>query len=158
MDFELTEAQREYRDRARSFAQEQLLPGYRDRERDGRIDPKLRCEIGTLGLIAPELPTELGGRGMDRLTAGLITEEIGRGDINVAYLQVVGSLVGQILAGNAVPEVAHEWVTRMQRRGDRRDRPHRAPCRVGCGHAGTHRRPRRRPLGARRGEVAVVRR
>lgn len=115
MDFELTGAQREYRDRARRIAREQLLPGYRQRERSGRIDPELRREIGALGLIAPELPTELGGRGADRLTAGVVTEEIGRGDINVAYLQVVGSLVGQILAGNAAPDVAHEWVPRICR-------------------------------------------
>ena len=110
MDFELTDAQCEYRDRARGIARGQLLPGYRDRERNGRIDPELRREIGALGLIAPELPTGLGGRDQDRLTAGVVTEEIGRGDINVAYLQVVGSLVGQILAGNAAPEVAQEWV------------------------------------------------
>jgi cyclohexanecarboxyl-CoA dehydrogenase len=113
MDFDLTETQREYRDRARGIAEEKLLPGYQARERSGRIDPELRREIGRLGLIAPELPTELGGRGMDRVTAGVATEEIGRGDINVAYLQVVGSLVGQILAGNATPEIAHEWVPRI---------------------------------------------
>lgn len=113
MDFELTDTQREYRDRARALARERLLPGYRDRERAGRIDPQLRREIGRTGLIAPELPVELGGRGVDRLTSGVVTEEIGRGDINVAYLQVVGSLVGQILAGNAEPGVAKEWVPRI---------------------------------------------
>jgi cyclohexanecarboxyl-CoA dehydrogenase len=113
MDFALNDAQREYRDRARAIAQELLLPGYPERERAGRIDPALRREIGALGLIAPELPVELGGRGADRLTAGVVTEQIGHGDINVAYLQVVGSLVGQILAGNAAPEVAKEWVPRI---------------------------------------------
>jgi cyclohexanecarboxyl-CoA dehydrogenase len=113
MDFELTETQREYRDRARGIAEKELLPGYQARERSGRIDPELRREIGRLGLIAPELPTELGGRGLDRITAGVVTEEIGRGDINVAYLQVVGSLVGQILAGNATPEIAQAWVPRI---------------------------------------------
>jgi cyclohexanecarboxyl-CoA dehydrogenase len=113
MDFAPTEAQQEYRDRARALATEHLLPGYRDRERAGRIEPALRKEIGAAGLIAPEIPVELGGRGLDRLTSGLVTEEIGRGDINVAYLQVVGSLVGQILAGNAVPEVARAWVPRI---------------------------------------------
>ncbi|MDN5918083.1 MAG: acyl-CoA dehydrogenase family protein [Pseudonocardia sp.] len=73
MDFELTETQRGYRDLARGIAQEQLLPGYRERERRGRIEPELRREIGALGLIAPELPTELGGRDLDRLTAGVVT-------------------------------------------------------------------------------------
>jgi cyclohexanecarboxyl-CoA dehydrogenase len=113
VDFEVTDIQREYRDRARTFARERLLPGYQERERTARISPELRREIGGLGLIAPEIPVELGGRGLTRLASGLITEEIGRGDINVAYLQVVGSLVGQILAGNAQPEVAKEWVPRI---------------------------------------------
>jgi cyclohexanecarboxyl-CoA dehydrogenase len=113
MDFELTDSQREYRDRARTVAEKQLLPAYRDRERAGRIEPELRQEIGGLGLIAPEIPVELGGRGLDRLTCGIVTEEIGRGDINVAYLQVVGSLVGQILAASAPPELARHWVPRI---------------------------------------------
>jgi cyclohexanecarboxyl-CoA dehydrogenase len=113
VDFELTGSQRDYRDRARAIAQDQLLAGYQARERDGRIEPGLRREIGRLGLIAPELPAGLGGQGADRLTTGVITEEIGRGDINVAYLQVVGSLVGQILAGHAPAELAKEWVQRI---------------------------------------------
>ena len=113
MDFTLTETQLAFRERARTLAQEVLLPGYQARERAGRIEPELRREIGGLGLIAPELPPELGGRGTDRLTTGVVTEEVGRGDLPVAYLQVVGSLVGQILASNAPPEVAKEWVPRI---------------------------------------------
>jgi len=113
MDFELTDAQREYRERARTVAQQRLLPSYQARERSGRIEPELRREMGRLGLIAPELTVELGGQGADRLTAGVVTEEIARGDINVAYLQVVGSLVGQLLADNATPEVAKEWVPQI---------------------------------------------
>jgi cyclohexanecarboxyl-CoA dehydrogenase len=113
MDFDLSDTQRDYRDRARMVAEKRLLPGYAEREQAGRIDPELRREIGGLGLIAPEIPVALGGRGVDRLTSGIVTEEIGRGDINVAYLQVVGSLVGQILAGNARPDIAQEWVPKI---------------------------------------------
>ena len=113
MEFELSAEQRDYRDRARAVATERLLPGYQERERARRIEPELRAELGGLGLIAPEIPVALGGRGADRLTSGLIAEEIGRGDINVAYLQVVGSLVGQILAANATPAVAEEWVPKI---------------------------------------------
>jgi cyclohexanecarboxyl-CoA dehydrogenase len=110
MDFAFSDEQQEYRDRAREVATKRLLPEYQARERAGRIDPELRRELGSQGLIAPEIPVQYGGRGLDRVTSGVITEEIGRGDINVAYLQVVGSLVGQILAGNARPEVAQQWV------------------------------------------------
>ena len=113
MDFAFSDGQQEYRDRAREVATKRLLPEYQARERAGRIDPELRRELGSQGLIAPEIPVEYGGRGLDRVTSGVITEEIGRGDINVAYLQVVGSLVGQILAGNARPEVAHQWVPKI---------------------------------------------
>lgn len=113
MYFDLTDVQMEYRDSARAVAQERLLPEYQARERAGRIEPELRREIGKLGLIGPEIPVGLGGRGLDRVTSGVVTEEIGRGDINVAYLQVVGSLVGQILAGNATPDVAQHWVPRI---------------------------------------------
>ena len=113
MDFELSDEQRDYRDRARAIATKQLLPEYQARERAGRIEPGLRRELGAAGLIAPEIAVELGGRGLDRVTAGIVAEEIGRGDINVAYLQVVGSLVGQILAGNARPEVSADWVPRI---------------------------------------------
>ena len=113
MDFDLSDEQKAYRDRARAVATKQLLPEYQARERAGRIEPGLRRELGGQGLIAPEIPVGLGGRGLDRVTSGVVTEEIGRGDINVAYLQVVGSLVGQILAGNARPDVAQEWVPKI---------------------------------------------
>ena len=157
MDFSLTDTQLEFRDRARAVA-EKLAPDYQARERAGRIEPELRREIGAAGLIAPEIPVALGGQGADRLTSGLVTEEIGRGDINVAYLQVVGSLVGQIVAANAAPEVAAHWVPKIcsgeEIVGIGLTEPHR---RLRRGHAPPHGRPRRGRLGPGRQQVAVVR-
>lgn len=112
MDFTLTASQQKYVKEARTVA-EMIAPGYKQREIDRLIAPELRLDIGGRGLIAPELPVELGGRGERRLTSGLITEEIARGDFNVAYLQVVGSLVGQILAQSAKPAVAARWVPKI---------------------------------------------
>ncbi|MCE3553297.1 acyl-CoA dehydrogenase family protein [Pseudonocardia sp. RS11V-5] len=109
MDFSLSVEQESFRSAARAIARDSLLPTYSGRT---RIEPGLRKEIGAAGLIGSELPVELGGRGTDRVTTGLIVEEIGRGDVCVCYLQVVGSLVGQILAGNA-PALAAEWVPRI---------------------------------------------
>ena len=114
MDFELTATQLRYRDRARDFAVRRLAPGYAEREARGQVEPEIRAELGGLGLIAPELPAALGGQDLDRLTSGMILEETARGDFNVGYLQVVGSLVGQILVTSA-PALAAEWVPRMCR-------------------------------------------
>ncbi|MCE0766732.1 acyl-CoA dehydrogenase family protein [Pseudonocardia kujensis] len=109
MDFSLGVEQESFRSAARAIARDSLLPACSGRT---RIEPELRKEIGAAGLIGSELPVELGGRGTDRVTTGLVVEEIGRGDVCVGYLQVVGSLVGQILAGNA-PALAARWVPRI---------------------------------------------
>ncbi|HEY4098318.1 MAG TPA: acyl-CoA dehydrogenase family protein [Baekduia sp.] len=113
MDFEPSDAQAAYGERARQIAEELLAPDYQARERAGTIGRDVRLALGAQGLIAPEIPERLGGRGTDRVTSGVVTEEIARGDFNVAYLQVVGSLVAQILAGHAHPELAEAWVPRI---------------------------------------------
>jgi cyclohexanecarboxyl-CoA dehydrogenase len=113
LDFTLTETQKEYQEKARRLAVERLAPEYQEREKRRYVEKELRREMGKLGLIAPEISEDLGGRGLDRLTDGIIAEEIARGDFNVAYVQIVGSLVGQILSGFARPEVAAEWVPKI---------------------------------------------
>jgi cyclohexanecarboxyl-CoA dehydrogenase len=113
MDFALTEEQQDYRTNASTFADKRLAPGYQAREQQGFVEKEIRHEMGELGLIAPEIPVELGGRGLDRLTSGMIAEEIARGDFSASYILTVGSLVGQILAGNARPEVATHWVPKI---------------------------------------------
>lgn len=113
MDFTLSSDQQRYRDEARRYAEQRLAPSYRAREEKGFVEPEVRREMGELGLIAPELPASLGGRDGDRVTTGILAEEIARGDFSVSYLQIVGSLVGQILAGNAEPEIAAEWVPKI---------------------------------------------
>lgn len=113
MDFTLTETQKDYQEKARRLAVERLAPEYQEREKRRYVEKELRREMGELGLIAPEISEDLGGRGLDRLTDGIIAEEIARGDFNVAYVQIVGSLVGQILSGFARPEVAAEWVPKI---------------------------------------------
>nr|WP_211177066.1 acyl-CoA dehydrogenase family protein [Pseudonocardia acidicola] len=109
----MTPVQEQYRDSARGLAVDRLAPEYRARAQRGFIEKDLRLEIGARGLIAAEVPESLGGRGLDRVASGIITEEIARGDFNVAYLQIVGSLLGQIIAGNAQPGLAADWVPKI---------------------------------------------
>ncbi len=113
MEFSLTAEQQTLVDSARQYAREALAPGYQEREKAGRIEQEVRLEMGAKGFIAPEISKELGGQGVSRLTSGMLLEQISTGDFNVGYLQVVGSLVGQILAQNARPEVAAHWVPQI---------------------------------------------
>ena len=98
---------------AERFARERIAPRYMQREKEARVDKALIRELGELGLIAPELPEACGGLGLPSLASGLIAEAIGYADINVSYLQVLGSLNGKILAEHAAPDLAEEWIGRI---------------------------------------------
>jgi cyclohexanecarboxyl-CoA dehydrogenase len=113
MSFDLNDDQLAFQETARRFAREKLAPGYQRREVEGRIDRALVHEMGALGLIAPELPEEMGGLGAPSLTSGLIAEAIGYADVNAAYIQILGSLNGKIIAGHAPPELAQQWLPRL---------------------------------------------
>jgi cyclohexanecarboxyl-CoA dehydrogenase len=110
LDFSLTAEQESIVATATAFAREELAPGYRQREIDAALDRKLVRRMGELGLIGAELPESLGGLGLDYVTSGLIMEAIARGDFNVAYVQLLGSLNAHIVAHNMDEAIAAEWV------------------------------------------------
>ena len=113
MDPTFSDDQRSIQATARRFAAERIAPGYMARETSARIDRALIREIGQLGFIAPEIPERLGGLGLPSLTSGLIAEAIGHADINVAYLQVLGSLNSKIIAEHASPALAANWLPKI---------------------------------------------
>lgn len=90
-----------------------LLEGYARREEAGTIEPEVRRGLGEAGLILPSLPPEYGGAGRSNVAAGRALEQLSRGDINVGYLTVVGSLVGQIIVRNGSEELKRRWLPAM---------------------------------------------
>ena len=110
MEFDLSPEQKAMREAALRFAADQLAPGYAAREREGKLDRALVRRMGELGLIAPELPEDVGGLGVDCVTAGLVIEAIAGADLNVSYVQLLGSLMGAILVAHGRPEIAHPVV------------------------------------------------
>ncbi len=108
-----TEELNALRDLARRFATEKLAPGYQAREAAGGFGADLVREMGSLGLIAPELPEEFGGLGAGAIYSGVIIEEIARGDFNFGYINILASLNGQILAHFANDEIRREWLPRL---------------------------------------------
>ena len=101
------------RELARRFAQDRVGPGYLQREKEGSFDHDLLREMGSLGLIAPELPETYGGMGASYLYSGAIIEEIAKADFTFAYVSLLASLNGQILQKFARPEVARDWLGRL---------------------------------------------
>lgn len=115
MDFGLTEEQKALVESASRFARERLAPDYRARERAECIDRSLVAEMGALGFLGPELPERFGGLGLDCVSSGLLLEQIAHGDFNVAYVNLLTSLCGQIIASHAQADVAGEWLPQILR-------------------------------------------
>jgi cyclohexanecarboxyl-CoA dehydrogenase len=101
------------RELARKFASERLASGYREREQTGSFGEELVREMGALGLIAPELPEAFGGLGAGSMYSGAIIEEIAKADFNFGYINVLGSLNGQILVRFGNPEIKRHWLPRL---------------------------------------------
>jgi len=113
MEFGLTEEQTAIQDMATRFARDRLAPLYQQHEDDGGFTPGLAEELGGLGLLGAELPTEYGGSGVDSVTAGVIMEQLGWGDINFSYLPLLVSLLGDIVVKFAAPDLAARVVPKL---------------------------------------------
>jgi cyclohexanecarboxyl-CoA dehydrogenase len=108
LPFGLSAEQASIAEAARRFAHQRLRPASRRLEAEGRVPLDLRRAMGDLGLIGAELPGDYGGLGVDHVTSGVIIEAIAEGDFNVAYIQLLASLCGSIVARHAVPALAAE--------------------------------------------------
>ena len=113
MQLQPTDDQQAFRGVAARFARDKLAPSYQKRAAGHTFDRDLIREMGALGLIAPDLPEEFGGLGLDSVTAGLVVEEIAYADFNASYIQLLGSLMGGMVAKHASADIAAEWVPKV---------------------------------------------
>ncbi|MDN5938777.1 MAG: acyl-CoA dehydrogenase family protein [Salinisphaera sp.] len=108
-----TEEQQAFAEAARKFSREKLLPRYQAREKEGQMDWVVLRELGALGFIGADLPEAHGGLGLDSQTTGIIVEALSYDDFNVGAVTLVQSLCGAIVAKNAQPAVAADWLPRV---------------------------------------------
>lgn len=76
MNFELTPYQKEIQQRAREFAQKELLPGVIERDTNEIYDMNLLKKLGDAGLIGLQFDPKYGGHGNDYLAFILTVEEL----------------------------------------------------------------------------------
>ena len=79
MDFALTDEQEMIREAAKTFTDKEIVPRARDNDRNHHFDTELVRKIADQGYLGAIVPPEYGGAGLDYLTYGIITEEVGRG-------------------------------------------------------------------------------
>ncbi|MFN8482895.1 MAG: acyl-CoA dehydrogenase family protein [Anaerolineae bacterium] len=114
MSFDLTPEQEMIRRTAREFAEGEILPGARDRDREGRFPREILQKLGALGFMGPTVPEEYGGMGLDFLSEAIIFEEIGRADSSIrTTLSVQISLTETTILRWGTEEQKRKYLPRM---------------------------------------------
>ncbi len=92
MDFELTEEQVMFRDMARKFAEQEIIPNLKENERQEKFDAGIIKKMGSQGLLAPHMPQEYGGLGLDYVTSAIIWEQLCWGSLGVTQAASSGAI------------------------------------------------------------------
>lgn len=90
MDFELTEEQVMFRDMARKFAEQEIIPPLKENARQDKFDIGIIKKMAAQGLLAPHMPKEYGGLGLDYLTSAIIWEQLCWGSLAVTQAATSG--------------------------------------------------------------------
>jgi len=104
MNFELSEEQIMFRDMARRFAKQEMLPTLKDYERQRKVNYDVIKKMASLGLIGAHIPQEYGGLGLDYTTSTIIWEQLSQ----VSWTQTLTSVGQCVLAGTILTYAASE--------------------------------------------------
>jgi len=146
MVFDLTDEQKSLQMKAREFSRNELLPHFTRWDRESEFPRALLRKMGEAGLLGSTVPEEYGGMGTDRVTNGLIVEELARGDSNLSLL-AFGTLYEML--SFAPEELKQEWAPKLVR-GERFLGIALTEPQSGCDAANV------RTVAERRGEIYIV--
>ncbi|GAA3754137.1 acyl-CoA dehydrogenase family protein [Microbacterium kribbense] len=110
MDFGFSADEEEYRAALRDFATRTLAPRYRADDVAGALRPELVRDMADMGLTGLRIPVALGGQQAGAVATGIAAEEVGRADVNAAYIIVNTALISDILLRNATAPQQQAWL------------------------------------------------
>ncbi len=93
LDDQLSDSERLVRDTAQRYAQDELMPGIVEANRNEKFEPSIALQMGELGLLGPTIEG-YGCAGLNYVSYGLIAREIERVDSGYrSFMSVQSSLV-----------------------------------------------------------------
>ncbi|APE34482.1 acyl-CoA dehydrogenase [Nocardia mangyaensis] len=111
MDLQLTSAQSDLRDLARTWVDREVVPFAAQWDRDESVDPAIVGKLGALGFLGLGIDEQYGGSGGDALDYCLLLEELGRGDSAVRGIVSVSlGLVAKSIAAYGTEEQKHRFL------------------------------------------------
>lgn len=115
MNVELSPEQREQQRGFRLFVDEHVVPHAGRWDREGSIDLALVDELRRRRWLGAPVAAAAGGGGMDAVTYGLLTEELGRGCSSVRSLLTVHDMAALAVARWGSPELRQELLEPLAR-------------------------------------------
>ena len=113
MDFDLSDTQAAVVATARAVARDVVAPRAREGDRTGRFPSDIIRELGKVGLLAVNVPEELGGAAAGPVAYVLAMMEIAAADCAVAVTMAVTNMVGEVIARFGTPEQAQRCCPRL---------------------------------------------
>lgn len=98
MEFGLNQVQRMYRDQLREYVRDNVRGENGAWDDDENFPTDVWDDLCELGVVGMSIPKAFGGEGLDPITAGVVYEELGRGDVGFATLVLAENLVNHLLA------------------------------------------------------------
>ncbi len=92
IDFSLSDELREIQDRARRFAQEEILPIAAEYDRRAEVPPGLAEKAQAAGMLNVTIPRKYGGMGYGALENAIIAEELGAACAGISITILVNGL------------------------------------------------------------------
>jgi len=112
---ELTPEQRALRSEVRAFVQQEIAPHAGQWDREEATPREIVDKLIERGWLGSMVPAEHGGKGLDMISYGVLTEEIGRGCSSIRSLLTVHDMVcrGILRWGSRAQQ--ESWLPRLAR-------------------------------------------
>lgn len=116
MEFGLTDTQQLFRDQLSEFVEENVIGENLEWDDGDNFPYDVVTSLGEMGVLGMNLPEEMGGSGLDSVTAGIVYEELGRGDVAFTMLLMVQNIANAILSKSNTSE--HHDIAAANARGE----------------------------------------
>jgi acyl-CoA dehydrogenase len=113
MDFELNETQLLVEKTARTFAQERVLPGARERDRQELFPRDLLREMAGLGLMGVNVPGAYGGAEAGAVSYALAMMEMASACASTAVAMAVTNMCAELICAFGTEEQRRKHVVRL---------------------------------------------
>ena len=109
MDFEPSDTQRLVQQTARDIATKTITPQAAAIDREERFPREVMQQLADLGLLAVNVPEELGGAGAGTVSYALAMIEVARACASCAVTMAVTNMVGEVIAKFGTPAQAEKY-------------------------------------------------